>query len=401
MKSTSETIPQSGAPHGSIRMHLLCALVPPLVIVGAYLLTGEGGAGGNETSQSASREMHARSVQSSDMPEPKSPEYFEKRFSDPDFAAEVRALSSTDVHALAAFLQDYLERDREAALAWAEELCESLVAEGEQGRALDILGLLLEAEDTRALEKEVLREWAATSWDGVKSYFANTLLDKGYFTDHQVKLAASIAIEDGPQKLDGFFSAVLDMKSTPELDSLRASMVGALADHYGEGKKLPADLVSFFEQNLDSWKVRPRLLDYAIRYAPDEPEKTFKWVSSLDFDDPEVRIHTYGMLMLDTTLRDMPYAADLLSSETFLTDFYRGDAYDAKGDITPEARDFYDSVLKSFMDGLLMTYPSLVEDTADAFFSEEARETYRKQAREMLEDVTLAEQEGTQPPTTK
>ncbi len=309
------------------------------------------------------------------------------------FASKVAKMNQDQISELTNQIGQFYREDNEAAQQWLAALCEGLGDLGEQPQALEITGSLMTQEGVANSERKLLYDWSEDSWDEVSNHFTK-LVTKDDFIDHrQASIAVSLALGERKDQRDELVNWIDALDADPGMTKLQGLMIGKVITHASAEDDSLALAVELFEKNLENPRNLLNLGPLALKYSPEDPEKALGWIASLDFDNDVIRFDAFGNVLQEMVLTDFPKAGELLASENFLEHFYGKGASgssvrDADGEITPDAKKFYDRALEAFATGMMTVSPKDVLDVSQAFFSEELRERYRSAAIEFIGDIT-------------
>ena len=293
-----------------------------------------------------------------------------------------------DIGLLTTAFDAYFEEDRQAAVDWLQRLTDELCAIGAYDRSLDITSYLQGKKELPDIERRILFEMSVGSITPVLERFTQLVESSDLIDTRQLSIATSLALNERKGEKALFFDWLADLSRTPKFHRLQTTALRHLIGNTPDDSTERGEVYALLESKMSQTETSTHLPEFALQYSPGDPEAAFRWVSSLDTDDAEMREQAYAQVMQQAALESVEGAAHILSSEDFLSLTYESvsgqSPFNEDGTVQQEAGQFYDGVLSAFMDGILTVDPYLALESAEAFVSKELAARYSEAAREII-----------------
>ncbi len=304
------------------------------------------------------------------------------------FVAHVADMPVDYIGVLSTELGTFFKDDPEGAQQWLFALTGGLAQLDAQERALDLTSYLQTEDKVPDVERKILYDWSETSRETVLEMYNRWAKKEDFVNNRQMAILASLHFNERADHSSEFIDWVGSLDD-PDQQKLQATLIEKMAYHAHVDNGQHEEVIELVEAEIEN---NPRLAEklpaLALGYSPEDPQRALKWISEVKMSDNEMRQVAFAQVMQEMVLNNTSSAAELLSSDDFLTNYYSSAMNEAvrdeNGDIRPEARKFYDATLSAFMQGVLSVDPYIVLESADAFYSEDLRDKFRQQANDYL-----------------
>ncbi len=297
-----------------------------------------------------------------------------------EMARKAAAMNEDELADLTYPLSKWLDEDEEMALAWLDEFSKEMANQQAHAKAGFFLGYLNHFEKVRNLERKTFDHWMGGGYEGLVHHFNQRLTEDFTIDSHHVSIAASLILNEHAEHAPDFFKEVAQMNS-PELERIQGVYVDKLLAHAKDEEQL-STVMTLIEQTLDNPRVSALLLPLARSLSVENPQETLSWLSDLPVSDDETRVAAFATVFEEVSEFQPEAAAQILSGEYFLDNYFHKEARLPDGSLTQESQDFFDTTLESFVNVMLVDHPETALEAASAFFDPKKQSMYRKQAQQ-------------------
>jgi len=189
-----------------------------------------------------------------------------------------------------------------------------------------------------------------------------------------VWLVASPTTNEHEALLPSLIAHLKEM-DTPEMARIKGAITDGLVLHMTPGTL--EQIKNLVEQNLDNFHVVGQVVPIADKIGINDPVKALEWSSSLRIDDKELHATAFAVSFEKIADKDPDLLAEIVSGDGFLENYYPGNAVATDGSWTPEAKDFFDLALESYLARVMLYEPQLALESVGAFFDEGKEEKFR------------------------
>ncbi len=306
-----------------------------------------------------------------------------------ELARKAMKMNDDDLVELSTPIDDWIKENEEEAIQWLDQFSEEMVTGDTHDRLAFFLGYLNSSGQVRDIERKVFHHWSQDGYQKVMDHLTRRLKNEDLLDSHHAAILASLFLNEYSDQASDFISMVssIDESDSSEMSKeMQATFIDKLFQ-ISEQEEHLSQVVQAIESNAHNPRVAANLVPLARILSVDRPEETLTWLSQIAMDDDEVRVAAFATVFEEVSAHDKEVAANILSGENFLKNYYHKNPLNKDGSLTDEAKNFFDATLESFVNVMLVDNPQIAAESTSAFFSEEKQKIYQESALAAVQSI--------------